>query len=91
MEAKDWIMISISVVIGIGGFLGTIIVAILGWLVKRLIASIDKLETRIQSFELELNQRPDWNQSGDIAVKKAREMKLEHENEHHRTRRNGNA
>ena len=83
MEMKDWIMIGIGLVLSVGGALGSIVVTILTFFIKRLIGSVDKLTDKIEDLELDMKDRPqhDWVEHKAEQIADARVIK--HESEKH--------
>lgn len=80
------IVIGINVLLAVGGFIGTVLMAVLGWMVKRLIKSVDDLRISNEKIVRSIDQRPDYEEVDGRALKTAENVMVKHErdNKHER-------
>lgn len=83
MDQTDMIIMVIGLFISIGAFLGTGIVAMLVYFVKRLISSMDDLSAKMEEMRLDMTNRPDRSWVTTEAEKQAKTTVILHENKKH--------
>lgn len=81
------VVIIINLVLAAGGFLVTIIMTILGFMVKRLIKAVDDLRLSNEKIILAINERPDYLEAEKMAERVAAARVLIHENDHKHEKR----
>jgi hypothetical protein len=89
MRQVDWIMLVIGVIISVGGFVGTLVVATCAWFIRRLIRSVDDLKVATERHTLELRERPTWAESGQEMKKIADNRITVHERDYDHSPREG--
>jgi len=83
MNDIDWIMIGINAILVVGGAIGTLVVAILAFFIKRLIGSIDKLSGKMEIVELSLKDRPEHHWVNETAKEASNNRVVKHEADFH--------
>lgn len=83
MTNSDLIILVVGILVSIGGFVATIIVGILSWLIRRLIKSVDDLKEANEEIILTIKDRPTWSEAGHEMNKVAEHKITVHERDHH--------
>lgn len=85
----DWNIVNliVTILLAIGGFIGSAMLLVLGWLLSRLSEKLDTLNEEIESLKIQIEKRPGHDWIRDEAGRVTRDSVLDHENRLHRDRR----
>ena len=83
LTLAEWVTIIVGMLLSVGGAIGTLIMILLGFIIKRLIKSIDDLIISNDELKLAVNDRPVYSHVEDTAEKIANNRVIQHESEKH--------
>lgn len=83
LTVAEWVTISIGILFFLGGAVFTIITTLLGFIIRRLIRSIDQLIISNEDLKLAVNERPVYSHVEETADKAADHRVIQHESEKH--------